>query len=58
MDLLNTLVDKGLRRELPTRDKAKADAVYAYESLLPLLLSSQDKTDRHLFQWLRAPDPG
>ncbi|MFD4416080.1 biotin synthase BioB, partial [Streptomyces sp. NPDC058251] len=24
MDLLNTLVDKGLRRELPTRDEALA----------------------------------
>ncbi len=34
MDLLNTLVDKGLRRELPTREEALAVLATSDDDLL------------------------
>ncbi|MFE1785054.1 biotin synthase BioB, partial [Streptomyces sp. NPDC059506] len=40
MDLLNTLVEKGLRRELPTRDEALAVLATAYDDLLDVVAAA------------------
>ncbi|MFI8007361.1 biotin synthase BioB [Streptomyces sp. NPDC086010] len=40
MDLLNTLVDKGLRRELPTRDEALAVLATSDEELLDVVAAA------------------
>lgn len=37
MDLLNTLVDKGLRRELPTREEALAVLATSDDELLDVV---------------------
>ncbi|THA23395.1 biotin synthase BioB [Streptomyces sp. RKND-216] len=48
MDLLNTLVDKGLRRELPTRDEALAVLATADDELLDVVAAA-GKVRRHWF---------
>ncbi|MCT2593951.1 biotin synthase BioB [Streptomyces sp. N2-109] len=48
MDLLNTLVDKGLRRELPTRDEALAVLATSDDELLDVVAAA-GKVRRHWF---------
>ncbi|MEV4789201.1 biotin synthase BioB [Streptomyces tuirus] len=48
MDLLNTLVDKGLRRELPTRDEALAVLATSDDDLLDVVAAA-GKVRRHWF---------
>ncbi|GAA2445822.1 biotin synthase BioB [Streptomyces macrosporus] len=48
MDLLNTLVDKGLRRELPTRDEALAVLAGSDDDLLDVVAAA-GKVRRHWF---------
>src|SRR5690349_24666306 len=48
MDLLNTLVDKGLRRELPTREEALAVLATSDEELLDVVAAA-GKVRRHWF---------
>ena len=48
MDLLNTLVDKGLRRELPTRDEALAVLATSDDELLEVVAAA-GKVRRHWF---------
>lgn len=40
MDLLNTLVDKGLRRELPTREEALAVLATSDDDLLDVVAAA------------------
>ncbi|CAL9357862.1 MULTISPECIES: biotin synthase BioB [unclassified Streptomyces] len=48
MDLLNTLVDKGLRRELPTREEALAVLATSDDELLDVVAAA-GKVRRHWF---------
>ncbi|MFJ3493511.1 biotin synthase BioB [Streptomyces sp. NPDC086091] len=48
MDLLNTLVDKGLRRELPTREEALAVLATSDDDLLDVVAAA-GKVRRHWF---------
>ncbi|MCK1797985.1 biotin synthase BioB [Streptomyces sp. XM4193] len=48
MDLLNTLVDKGLRRELPTRDEALAVLATSEDELLDVVAAA-GRVRRHWF---------
>lgn len=48
MDLLNTLVDKGLRRELPTREEALAVLATSDDELLEVIAAA-GKVRRHWF---------
>ncbi|MGH3314270.1 MAG: biotin synthase BioB [Streptomyces sp.] len=48
MDLLNTLVEKGLRRELPTRDEARAVLETSDDELLDVVAAA-GKVRRHWF---------
>ncbi|MEE1930734.1 biotin synthase BioB [Streptomyces sp. TRM 70351] len=48
MDLLNTLVDKGLRRELPTRDEALAVLATSDDELLDVVAAA-GRVRRHWF---------
>src|SRR5947208_16318871 len=48
MDLLNTLVDKGLRRELPTREEALAVLATSDDDLLDVVAAA-GKVRRHYF---------
>ncbi|QKW26460.1 biotin synthase BioB [Streptomyces seoulensis] len=48
MDLLNTLVDKGLRRELPTREEALAVLATSDEDLLDVVAAA-GRVRRHWF---------
>ncbi len=48
MDLLNTLVDKGLRRETPTRDEALAVLATTDDELLDVVAAA-GKVRRHWF---------
>ncbi|MFJ4829032.1 biotin synthase BioB [Streptomyces sp. NPDC088747] len=48
MDLLNTLVDKGLRRELPTRDEALAVLATSDDDVLDVVAAA-GKVRRHWF---------
>ncbi|MER6631308.1 biotin synthase BioB, partial [Streptomyces sp. NPDC000987] len=48
MDLLNTLVDKGLRRELPTREEALAVLAASDDDLLDVVAAA-GKVRRHWF---------
>ncbi|MEU0672090.1 biotin synthase BioB [Streptomyces sp. NPDC006172] len=48
MDLLNTLVDKGLRRELPTREEALAVLATSDDDLLEVVAAA-GKVRRHWF---------
>ena len=48
MDLLNTLVDKGLRRELPTRDEALAVLATSDDDLLDVVAAA-GRVRRHWF---------
>lgn len=41
MDLLNTLVDKGLRRELPTREEALAVLATSDDDVLDVVAASR-----------------
>ncbi|WP_274911901.1 biotin synthase BioB [Streptomyces sp. WZ-12] len=50
MDLLNTLVDKGLRREVPTRDEALAVLATSDDELLDVVAAA-GKVRREWFGW-------
>ena len=48
MDLLNTLVDKGLRREMPTREEALAVLATSDDDVLDVVAAA-GKVRRHWF---------
>src|ERR1044072_7507711 len=50
MDLLSTLVDKGLRRETPTREEALAVLATSDDDLLDVVAAA-GKVRRHWFGW-------